>query len=172
MWIFGYGSLVWRPDVAFEERLPAYVKGWTRRFWQGSPDHRGTPQLPGRVVTLVQEAGAQTWGMAYRLAPSAVADILQRLDHRERGGYARHEVALYTQDGAPHATGLVYVATPTNPHYLGAAPAAAMAAQIRGAAGESGPNRDYVLRLAESLRAMGAQDAHVFELEALLLAPA
>lgn len=170
MWIFGYGSLVWRPDVAFEEQLPVYVMHWTRRFWQGSPDHRGTPQMPGRVVTLVAAPGERTWGMAYRLAPSAAADILARLDYRERGGYARHEVPLYTRDGAPHATGLVYVATPDNPHFLGDAPLEAMAAQIRAAAGDSGANRDYVLRLAESLRALGAQDDHVFALEALLRA--
>jgi cation transport regulator ChaC len=60
------------------------------------------------------------------------------------------------------------VATPSNPNYLGPAPLAAIAAQVRGAAGPSGSNLDYVLRLAEGLRRLGARDEHVFALEALL----
>ena len=50
MWIFGYGSLIWRPDFAFEESRIAVLMGWRRAFTQGSPDHRGTPRAPGRDI--------------------------------------------------------------------------------------------------------------------------
>ena len=173
-WIFGYGSLVWRPAFAAHEQCPARVRGWTRRFWQGSTDHRGLPGAPGRVVTLVPDPDAVCWGMAYRVELASLPDVLAALDVREQGGYSRHEVALELLDGAAGtapARGLMYVAEPGNPNYLGPAPLDAIAAQVRTSTGPSGPNLEYVLRLAAALRAMGADDAHVFELEELLAEP-
>lgn len=168
LWIFGYGSLVWRPSFAFVERRGAVLRGWARRFWQGSTDHRGVPGAPGRVVTLVREAEtARCWGMAYRIADADADDVTAHLDHRERGGYARHPVSLETDVGPLSA--LVYVAEATNPEYLGPAPLSAIVAVIGAAAGPSGPNDEYVLRLAAALREAGESDEHVFEVEAALL---
>lgn len=167
LWIFGYGSLVWRPAFAYVERRPAAILGWRRRFWQGSIDHRGVPGAPGRVATLVPEEGARCAGVAYMPEPSRREAILAALDHREKGGYTHHVAALHGQEGV-FGRALVYVATPTNPNWLGPAPAARIAAQIRGSRGPSGPNDEYLLRLAEALREMGEHDPHVFELEGLL----
>lgn len=168
-WIFGYGSLVFRPDFPFEQQQPALLHGYARRFWQGSTDHRGVPGAPGRVVTLVPEPDARCLGVAYRVAPDVRATVMAALDERERGGYERRTVTLELL-GAPAASAfaLVYFAGPENPNYLGDAPLAEMAEQVRRARGPSGANREYVLRLAEHLRRLGADDDPVFTLEAVL----
>ena len=169
LWVFGYGSLVWRPAFAYAERRPAYLHGFVRRFWQGSTDHRGVPEAPGRVVTLAAEVGARCWGMAYRVADEDAEAVMGALDHRESGGYERRQVVLHAADtGEPLAEGYVYFATAANPNYLGDAPMAEIAAQVRRSHGPSGANLEYVLRLAASLREHGAEDEHVFELEAAL----
>jgi cation transport protein ChaC len=167
-WVFGYGSLVWRPAFEYEARAPGYIEGWTRRFWQGSIDHRGVPGAPGRVVTLVPEANARCFGVAYRIPAANVEDVLAQLDHREQGGYDRHRVDVHTADAGTIEGALVYVATPHNPNYLGPAELVDIAAQIRNSAGPSGPNPEYVLRLAEALRLLEAEDEHVFALADLL----
>jgi cation transport regulator ChaC len=167
VWIFGYGSLIWRPAFPFAERRGAWITGFERRFWQGSTDHRGVPGAPGRVVTLEHAAGARCCGAAYRIADAERDEVLANLDHRERGGYERLELALSFGSGTP-AHGLVYIATPRNPNYLGPAPLEAIAAQVSRARGPSGSNAEYVLRLADALRDLGFHDDHVFELERLV----
>jgi cation transport regulator ChaC len=172
LWIFGYGSLIWRPSFPFVERRAAILHGYARRFWQGSTDHRGVPGAPGRVVTLVPEAAAACWGAAYAIERHAADEVIAHLDHREKGGYERRDVELALPGDAERLGGaVVYLATPGNPNYLGPAPLDAIARQVRAARGPSGANREYVLRLAASLRELGAEDAHVFALEALV-APA
>lgn len=167
LWVFGYGSLVWRPAFPFAERRAGSVRGWTRRLWQGSTDHRGTPGAPGRVATLVRRAEAMCWGTAYRVAPEHRHEVLARLDVREQGGYDRHQLHATLIDGRA-VQSLVYVATEDNPNYLGPAPLEAIAAQVRRSVGPSGPNIEYVLELAEALEHMDALDEHVGELAALL----
>ncbi|WP_437820491.1 gamma-glutamylcyclotransferase [Sorangium sp. So ce1078] len=175
-WIFGYGSLIWRPAFRFEQMAPGYITGWARRFWQGSTDHRGVPGAPGRVVTLIPEPGARCWGMAYRIADAELDEVLRALDHREKGGYARCDVPLYLADetarveSAPRVA-IVYMATPGNPDYLGEAPLAEIAAQVLASHGPSGSNVEYVLRLAEALASMKASDEHVTELARLVGRP-
>jgi cation transport protein ChaC len=171
-WIFGYGSLVWRPSFAHVERQTALLRGYSRRFWQGSTDHRGVPGAPGRVVTLVAEAGARCLGTAYRIDPQDRDEVIAALDHREKGGYDGHLVTLELPAIDRHIEGaLVYIASPGNPNHLGPASLGDIAAQVRRARGPSGPNVEYVTRLAEALRAMGAEDPHVFDLERLVLEP-
>lgn len=167
--MFGYGSLIWRPDFDYHERRAVRLHGWVRRFWQGSHDHRGVPQAPGRVVTLVKEAGESCDGVAYRIAAALAHDIFEHLDHREKNGYERRDVTLHDADGDT-VQGVVYIATPDNEAWLGPAAAADIAAHIERAHGPSGANRDYLLELAAALRIMGADDRHVFELESLILA--
>jgi cation transport protein ChaC len=171
LWIFGYGSLVWRPAFAHVERSPGFVRGYRRRFWQGSTDHRGIPGAPGRVVTLLPAADEHVcWGTVYRVAPGHEREVLAKLDHREQGGYERHRVEVHLPE-RPSVEALVYLATPANPNWLGEAPLEQIAEQVLRCTGPSGPNVEYVLELAAALEAMqahGAQDEHVEQLAALV----
>lgn len=166
-WLFGYGSLIWNPSVPHTERIPARLQGFSRRFWQGSHDHRGLPHAPGRVVTLVEDARSVCAGMAYRIPADAAGAVLEQLDHREKNGYSRHRHWLHTSSGR-RLDALVYIAEPDNFAWLGPGPAAELARQIASSTGPSGSNREYLERLAQALRELGAHDPHVFELEALL----
>jgi glutathione-specific gamma-glutamylcyclotransferase len=171
LWIFGYGSLVWRPAFAHAERRHGFVRGYQRRFWQGSTDHRGIPGAPGRVVTLLPAAPHERcWGTVYRVEPGREDEVLAGLDVREQGGYERRNVEVVDTRGST-TDALVYLATPTNPDWLGEAPLEAIAQQVLRSVGPSGPNLEYVLRLAEALAAMGANDPHVETLARLLTEP-
>ncbi|HSN71004.1 MAG TPA: gamma-glutamylcyclotransferase [Steroidobacteraceae bacterium] len=161
-WVFGYGSLIWRQDFPYREARPAWIEGWSRRFWQGSHDHRGVPEQPGRVVTLIEAPGERCHGRAFLVDP----DTFAHLDHREKNGYERCAVEIYFDNGS--SGGVVYVAPVGNVAFLGDAPVEVIAAQVRRASGPSGRNRDYVIELAGALREHGIHDAHVFAIEALL----
>ncbi|GGB83994.1 gamma-glutamylcyclotransferase [Pseudoduganella buxea] len=160
VWLFGYGSLIYKADFPYLERRPASIAGWTRRFWQGSHDHRGTPEAPGRVATIVPAAGAICHGMAYLVTP----EEFTHLDHREKNGYLRLAIDIRF-DGGGTEEGLVYIARHDNAAYLGEAPELEIARHIARAQGPSGPNAEYLLRLAQALRDMGHVDEHVFAIE-------
>lgn len=165
VWLFGYGSLIWKADFPFLEKQPARIHGWSRRFWQGSHDHRGTPKAPGRVATLVESAGEVCAGMAYLITP----EVFDHLDQREKNGYLREVISLHFPSGVI-SDGLIYVAAPDNAAFLGEASESEIARQIAGSSGPSGLNRDYLFHLADALRAMHEYDAHVFAIERELLA--
>lgn len=163
-WVFGYGSLIWKQDFPVIASRPGHIVGWQRRFWQGSHDHRGRPDDPGRVVTLVAVPGAACHGRAFLVEPA----VFEHLDHREKNGYERVSVDIVFERET--VSGVVYRAAEDNPAFLGPAPLAEMAAQIARSSGPSGANRDYVIELARALRALGCTDDHVFELETWLVA--
>lgn len=164
VWLFGYGSLIWKADFKYIERRPARIEGWSRRFWQGSHDHRGTPEAPGRVATLISDPGAICAGMAYLISPH----VFDHLDLREKNGYLRETVDIeFSSSG--HESGLVYVAGPDNAAFLGDASDTEIARHIASAEGPSGLNRDYFVHLASALRAMNERDSHIERIEQELL---
>lgn len=160
VWLFAYGSLIYKADFPFLERRPASIANWTRRFWQGSHDHRGTPEAPGRVATIVAQAGAFCHGIAYQVAPQ----VFEHLDRREQNGYVRLATEILFEGGGT-TTGLVYIAGEDNAAFLGAASELEIARHIAQSAGPSGPNSEYLLHLAVALRELGKHDPHVFAIE-------
>jgi cation transport protein ChaC len=171
IWVFGYGSLIYKVDFPYLEKTPATIIGWQRRFWQGSHDHRGTPQRPGRVVTLISSELDECSGMAYKVNH----DVFDHLDHREKNGYLRYEVDVYF-NAAPDdrekfsdcKKGLVYIAPDDNAAFLGHASEWEIAQHIHQSSGPSGHNRDYVFQLTEALRSLGETDEHVFAIDSYL----
>ncbi|TPX30118.1 hypothetical protein SeMB42_g07971 [Synchytrium endobioticum] len=185
MYIFGYGSLIWKVDFPFEFKTSGYVKGFKRRFWQGSIDHRGTPEAPGRVVTLIptnewQQKYAHlddthddedvVYGIVFKIADQDVDKVKAHLDFREQNGYSCYTVPVYhpsVHDGESPLFNqvLVYVADSDNESFVGPAPLAEMAQDIAVRSGPSGPNKDYLFGLCDSLRLVGGLDRHLRELE-------
>ncbi|KAI1298687.1 Cation transport regulator-like protein 2 [Mortierella claussenii] len=186
MWLFGYGSLIWRPDMEYEDSKAGYIKGHVRRFWQSSTDHRGTEEAPGRVVTLIpfdefserftnddQHSSDQddiTWGVAYKIPESKVAATKAYLDHREKNGYETHFVDVFQPNSNIPVVekAIVYIGSTDNSEFAGPAPLDSIAKQIYTSHGPSGANRDYLLNLAHALRIVAptGTDQHLFELEA------
>jgi len=173
LWVFGYGSLVWKNnDFEYELKRPGYLKGFVRRFFQNSIDHRGVPEKPGRVVTLVfaRDNEARVHGIGYKIASDKVSSVLDHLDFREKNGYDRHETMFYPTDGSPPKPTIVYVANEQNPSWNQNHDLEDIAAQIIESVGPSGKNTEYVYNLCDAMRQYfhNVRDDHLFELEKLL----
>lgn len=162
--------MVWRMDLPFRERRKASVRGFARRFFQLSPDHRGTPESPGRVVTLVPAPEARLGGVLYRIADEDREHVLAALDHRERAGYDRIEIdAELTDpdDGGPLAVAaIMYVGRDSNPGFSPGTDEE-IAAVVARSIGPSGENLEYVERLAVALAELEESDAHVERIASL-----
>lgn len=166
-WVFGYGSLIWRPGFRYLARRAGWIDGWSRRLWQRSTDHRGTPDRPGRVATLVPVEGARCGGAAYQIDDAVRQSVLDSLHVREQQGYDFIQLDVRFDDGSA-VSAAAWVATPANPYFAGDEPVAAIAEAVRRSHGPSGSNIDYVLELEAALLSLGAPDDHVTAVARLL----
>jgi cation transport protein ChaC len=166
-WVFGYGSLMWRPGFPFAERIAATLHGRRRAFCIYSVHHRGTYQRPGLVLGLAP--GGATRGVAYRIAPEewagAYAYLLEREQPTETYIEARRLVRL--ADGR-RVECLVFLSDVRHPQWAGALSLARQADLIAGATGLSGRNVDYLRDLVEHLGQEGVRDRSMDALLALV----
>ncbi|CAH1268439.1 CHAC1 [Branchiostoma lanceolatum] len=174
LWVFGYGSLTWNTCFPYTARVVGSVPGFSRRFWQANTVHRGTPDKPGRVATLVPDEKAVTWGVAYQLkGHGQVTRALQHLTIREGalGGYTTEAARFLPADESlPTRRVLVYLSTEENPLYLGHSTQQETAVAIAAAAGRCGHNAEYLFKLARFMRTSVPMvtDDYLFDLEAMV----
>ena len=160
-WVFGYGSLMWRPGFACAERAPATLHGRRRAFCIYSVHHRGTYERPGLVLGLAP--GGAVRGAAFRVAepdwPSVYAYLLEREQPTETYIEARRAVRL--ADGR-RVEALVFLSDVRHAQWAGNLSLDRQAELIAGARGLSGPNIDYLRDLVQHLREEGVRD-HAME---------
>ena len=159
LWVFGYGSLMWKPGFAPVETSIARLDGYERAFCMWSIHHRGTKERPGLVLALRAEPSASCHGLALRVADNQRERVLADLRARELVSYAYREewldVAL--ENGA-RVRALAYVVDPAHPQHAGALSPEEQARIILAARGGQGENREYLYNTAAHLRALGIED--------------
>jgi cation transport protein ChaC len=162
LWVFGYGSLMWRPGFPFVERQPARMTGLHRSLCVYSFVHRGTPERPGLVLGL--DRGGACRGIAFRVAAADRAATVRYLREREQVTAVYREVlrdvALIGHAGA-RVEALTYVVDRGHAQYAGKLSPEERLHLIRQGHGRSGPNRDYVLATVAALEAQGCRDAEL-----------
>lgn len=158
LWVFGYGSLIWRPGFPYRERHPARLIGAHRALCVYSFVHRGTPERPGLVLGL--DRGGTCRGVAYRVAAADRASAIAYLREREQATAVYREsvrtVTLIPTGQAVKA--LCYVADRSHPQYAGRLALADQLHFVRQGHGRSGPNREYVLSTVQALESLGCFD--------------
>jgi glutathione-specific gamma-glutamylcyclotransferase len=176
LYVFGYGSLIWKPGFPHDGAYPALLRGYHRRFCLWSRRYRGTPEAPGLVLGL--DRGGACRGVAFRVPGAAAEAVLAYLQDREMPDdervYERRILAVRLLDGGGggrEVRAVAFVANRAHASYCRPCPDTAAAAIGRGV-GQMGPNREYLLNTVAHLRAMGVRDAGLDRIAALLPPPA
>lgn len=167
LWIFGYGSLMWRPGFSFVERHVARVHGYRRSFCILSHAHRGTVEKPGLVLGL--DRGGSCVGVAFRVAIENRQATIGYLREREQvtGVYLEKTVMAEIGSKGP-VPAVTYVVDRTHCQYSGQLSDSEKLAFIRQGHGISGHNPDYVRSTHEHLLTLGIRDATIARLVAAL----
>jgi cation transport protein ChaC len=159
LWVFGYGSLMWRPGFAYLEKGPARLMGLHRALCVFSFVHRGTPGRPGLVLGL--DHGGMCRGIAYRVAASARADTIAYLRGREQvtAVYVETMRQIELEDESRRRVrALCYIVDRSHVQYAGRLTLAESLHHVRQGHGRSGPNRDYVLETVRALEGLGYRE--------------
>lgn len=170
LWVFGYGSLIWRPGFETLEAVPARLAGFRRSLCVFSIVYRGTPERPGLVFGL--DRGGECAGIALRVGAEHARAVIAYLRAREqvtRVYLERWLTVSLARGGEPERVrALCYVADPTHVQYAGGLNLAQQAAIVARGWGRSGPNVAYVRNTAHHLRELGIRDRGLDRLMGLI----
>lgn len=167
LWVFAYGSLMWRPGFEAAEQSPATIEGYHRALCIESHHHRGTPEQPGLVLGL--DGGGSCLGVAFRIEAGRVAETLAYLRARElvTHVYVEKMLPVTLSDGRA-VTAIAYVVDTDHPQYVGLLSPEETLRRVAGKVGDSGSNPDYVLNTASELERLGVVDPTLAWLAAAL----
>lgn len=171
LWVFGYGSLMWRPGFDFAERTLATIKGWRRSLCVYSHVHRGTPEKPGLVLGL--DRGGSCKGVAFRVPGARAGDVVAYLRAREQVTMVYREIRARARlaDGRDVAV-LAYAVDRAHVQYAGALEPPELARLVAQGVGVSGANPDYVRQTYEHMVEIGIEDRVLAAIVARLPRPA
>ena len=161
VWVFGYGSLIWKPELAFDRRVTARVHGYHRRLCLWSRVNRGTPESPGLVAGL--DRGGSCAGVAYRVPAPKVRSQLEQLWEREMfmGSYAPRWLRCRLVDGTLEAA-LAFVVRQDASNYAGKLSEPDILEVFRrGSCGRFGTSLEYLVNTVQSLHEHGLRDPHL-----------
>jgi cation transport protein ChaC len=169
LWVFGYGSLMWRPGFDFVEQVPARLIGEHRALCVYSFDHRGTPEKPGLVLGL--DRGGACRGIAFRVAARQRLATIAYLREREQSTHVYREVmrSVWLDNPArERVSALAYVVDRGHVQYAGRLSLSDQLRYVRQGHGRSGPNVEYVLSTVKAIEAEGFRDAQLHQLAMML----
>jgi cation transport protein ChaC len=162
-WVFGYGSLIWRPGFPFVRQVPALLNGAHRSLCIYSHRHRGTEAQPGLVFGLVR--GGSCRGMGFEVDGRVWPEVVDYLRERELDkGVYREALRTVRVDGVGQVDALAFLVDEKHAQYAGRLAIAEQARLVREGRGESGANTEYVLETARTLKSMGIRDRYLDEL--------
>jgi len=168
LWVFGYGSLMWRPGFEYLERVPARLQGYHRDFCVWSHRYRGTPERPGLVLGL--DRGGSCRGIAYRVAERKREQVLAYLHEREMitGVYAPRILPVSAWQSGLRVLAQAYVVDRTHAQYAAGLTPEERAALIIQGHGTAGPGRDYLANTVAHLEALGLPDRRLRRLHQMV----
>ena len=166
LWVFGYGSLLWKPEFTIAEQRIATLRGYHRRFCLLQRRFRGSPERPGLVLAL--ERGGSCKGVAFRLDGADPHVSLMPVWRREMKGkgYLPRWVEVASEQGPVRA--LTFLVNRASDRYTGRLAETDIAEIIATGCGHLGPSAEYLLHTVEACAALGLRDRHLWRLQALV----
>ena len=158
-WVFGYGSLMWRPGFGYREAMPAMLRGAHRSLCIYSWVHRGTRERPGLVLGL--DRGGSCRGIAYRVAEADREAVMAYLRERELVTDVYREMwrPIALAETGKSAEAVTYVADRRHEQYAGGLPRQSLLELVRASVGQSGSNADYIVNTVRHMQRIGIRDA-------------
>ena len=170
LWLFGYGSLIWKPEIEHTEERVALVRGWHRSFCMTMTRWRGTKERPGLMMAL--DRGGQCKGVAFRLVENNRRQALEKLLRREvtlkPTSYLPRLLRLSTDKGPMRALGFVINRRGTT--YAGPLSEDEVVERLATSCGHWGSGADYLYNTVKNLEQRGIHDAHLWRLQQLVAA--